>query len=209
MTVENQQPLDIIYHYTDTYGLLGILEHKELWATDALLQNDTQELKSGRLELAAMLNEQGRSLANVADDAVRSCGEVMQSAAETLRGGFPPEGEPYANVYVACFCQNGDLLSQWRGYAKGSGYAIGFHFDQPPNAPWDWLGAGEQEDVRFAMKLVQIDYDPLAVHPLASRIMTEIEPTGFPGAHGWSEAIEHILPALAGIKNKSFSEERE
>jgi hypothetical protein len=26
---------------------------------------------------------------------------------------------------VACFCTNGDLLSQWRGYGRG-GYAIGF-----------------------------------------------------------------------------------
>ena len=29
--------------------------------------------------------------------------------------------------YIACFCENGDLLSQWRGYgAIGNGYALGF-----------------------------------------------------------------------------------
>lgn len=29
--------------------------------------------------------------------------------------------------YVACFCEDGDLLSQWRGYGDGGGgYAIGF-----------------------------------------------------------------------------------
>lgn len=30
-------------------------------------------------------------------------------------------------ICVACFCKNGDLLSQWRGYAaQGYGYALGF-----------------------------------------------------------------------------------
>src|SRR5205085_10103226 len=30
-------------------------------------------------------------------------------------------------VYVASFCENGDLLSQWRAYgAFGGGYAVGF-----------------------------------------------------------------------------------
>ena len=30
------------------------------------------------------------------------------------------------NIYVACFCEIGDLLSQWKGYANfGDGYSIG------------------------------------------------------------------------------------
>lgn len=30
-------------------------------------------------------------------------------------------------IYVACFCEDDDLLSQWRGYpAEGGGYALGF-----------------------------------------------------------------------------------
>lgn len=32
-------------------------------------------------------------------------------------------------VFVACFCESGDLLSQWRGYAEeGGGYSVGFTF---------------------------------------------------------------------------------
>ena len=34
------------------------------------------------------------------------------------------------NIFAACFCAKGDLLSQWRGYAGGNhGYAIGFDPD--------------------------------------------------------------------------------
>jgi hypothetical protein len=37
------------------------------------------------------------------------------------------EYEKHAKVYVSCFCTNGDLLSQWRGYgAVGGGFSIGF-----------------------------------------------------------------------------------
>jgi hypothetical protein len=32
------------------------------------------------------------------------------------------------NIFAACFCQDGDLLSQWRGYSgAGQGYAIAFN----------------------------------------------------------------------------------
>ena len=34
------------------------------------------------------------------------------------------------DVFVSCFCEQGDLLSQWRGYAKdGMGYSIGVDGD--------------------------------------------------------------------------------
>ena len=40
-----QRPPGPLFHYTDANGLLGILEHKEIWATDALHLNDAQEFK--------------------------------------------------------------------------------------------------------------------------------------------------------------------
>jgi len=32
----------------------------------------------------------------------------------------------FVHAYLVCFCTNDDLLSQWRGYGLGGGYAIGF-----------------------------------------------------------------------------------
>ena len=43
---------------------------------------------------------------------------------------------PNKNFYAFCFCKHPDLLSQWRGYSAGGGYAIGFDIDpawQDPN----------------------------------------------------------------------------
>jgi hypothetical protein len=34
--------------------------------------------------------------------------------------------DPMYATFVACFCENGNLLSQWRAYARTAGYSIGF-----------------------------------------------------------------------------------
>jgi hypothetical protein len=48
-----------------------------------------------------------------------------RSAAETLRMSL--FGLEVINIFAACFCESGDLLSQWRGYSGGAqGYAIAF-----------------------------------------------------------------------------------
>jgi Protein of unknown function (DUF2971) len=41
-------------------------------------------------------------------------------------------------VYVASFCEGGDLLSQWRAYGRSAGYSIGFateYWDYQHNGP--------------------------------------------------------------------------
>jgi hypothetical protein len=52
--------------------------------------------------------------------------------AKKLLDAFETQG----GAYISCFCKNGDLLSQWRGYgATGGGYALGFlagQLDTPP-----------------------------------------------------------------------------
>ncbi|MGO9332921.1 MAG: DUF2971 domain-containing protein [Acidimicrobiales bacterium] len=110
----------LLYHYTDANGLHGILTTGQLWATDARYLNDASELEYAFQLLAEVVNG--------------------------LTTGSPPPGSPVQEVlnmiqlaadvqqelwrddfacFVACFCQNPDVLSQWRGYARG-GYAIGF-----------------------------------------------------------------------------------
>jgi hypothetical protein len=113
---------ELLYHYTDAKGLHGILTSGELWATEARYLNDASELEY----------------------AFRLLDEVIEGFAK----GDPPPGKPAQEVikmlqlaadverelwrddyfcFVACFCQRPDVLSQWRGYARGvGGYAIGF-----------------------------------------------------------------------------------
>ena len=46
---------ELIYHYTDLNGLLGILESKELWATDVRYLNDASEATFGEERLRKLV----------------------------------------------------------------------------------------------------------------------------------------------------------
>jgi hypothetical protein len=104
-----------LYHYTALDGLKGILGTHQIWVTDAAYLNDTLEM-----QLAASLID--RCMTETASKASDSCKELIR---RSQVGGSPSNfTEGY---FVACFCDDRDLLSQWREYgARGGGYAVGF-----------------------------------------------------------------------------------
>jgi hypothetical protein len=107
-------PPPVLYHYTTSRGLLGILEHNTLWATHIGYLNDASELRYACDMVRAALR--ARRDAEKSPLAAEVCEQSLTSfnLADAL------------GVYVACFCEKGDLLSQWRGYAgAGEGYSIG------------------------------------------------------------------------------------
>jgi len=99
-----------LYHYTTAQGLLGIMESNRLWATNVRFLNDPSEIDYA----ICIIRE--------------SLGSVPLPANFHDQVNYRlDESEAEARVYVCCFCLEGDLLSQWRGYgAQGGGYAIGF-----------------------------------------------------------------------------------
>lgn len=110
-----KSPPDILYHYTGQLGLLGIVSNAELWATKIQYMNDASEFG-----LALRLARQW--LEHVIDYSEHSSEKLAaHGLMETLNGLED------INIFTICFCENGDLLSQWRGYASEKyGYSIGF-----------------------------------------------------------------------------------
>jgi hypothetical protein len=109
------KPTPGFFHYTTYSGLLGIVDSGTLWATNIHHLNDYTEF-SHAIELARGVLLGRRMRENLPEsllDYVSNLGRI-----ENL------------NIYVACFCENGDLLSQWRGYSGGSGVSIGFRYDE-------------------------------------------------------------------------------
>ncbi|HKV87701.1 MAG TPA: DUF2971 domain-containing protein [Candidatus Dormibacteraeota bacterium] len=103
---------DLLYHYTDAAGLIGILESQRLWASNAAYLNDPTELLYARGIYREWLD--ARTDQGIAKDLVGHV-RVIDSLLEHI-----------FHVFVACFCRKGDLLSQWRGYGSGGrGFAIG------------------------------------------------------------------------------------
>jgi hypothetical protein len=111
-------PGPTIYHYTTASGVRGILSSGAIYLTDAFFLNDKSELSYGRDLVLEVLTERR-------DAAVG----VLQQFFATGISAFDPFGEgPFQLAYyVASFCENGNLLSQWRAYGGGgAGYALGF-----------------------------------------------------------------------------------
>jgi hypothetical protein len=160
----------VLYHYTNSTGLKGILETSSLWATDADFLNDAQELQFGRLQLCDALIAQAESLHPrdlIGYSADSSRAAILRSAVDYLRRGDVISRSRAEQVYVACFCDHDDLLSQWRGYGSSGGYAIGFRSESLPiPAP----NLAEVPFIRSDGVIVRIAHraQPLSERPIAS-----------------------------------------
>lgn len=105
----------VLHHYTSQLGLLGILSEQAVWATKISHLNDGRELSYGFDLLRRYLEELDGFLA---DDLH---GRLLRHLREYL------DRVAYMNLFVASFTEEGDLLSQWRGYGRpGDAYSIGF-----------------------------------------------------------------------------------
>lgn len=112
--MQDQAP-EVVYHYTTQAGLLGIInsESAELWATKVQYLNDATEFNLA-LHLA---KQQVLHLAQSAGPRERPLLDAMARI----------EGISDVNIFVGCFCRDGDLLSQWRGYSgRSHGFSIAF-----------------------------------------------------------------------------------
>src|SRR5205085_11962410 len=69
----------------------------------------------------------------------------------------------YDEHYLACFCENGDLLSQWRGYGSvGGGYAAGFVAEH--------LGLVQYQNINKPEPIVQkVIYDSAVQRKITSK----------------------------------------
>ena len=103
----------VLSHYTDLAGLLSIIENGELWASNILFLNDRREMDYGLEAAKDVLKE---VLQRVESEKIRS------SAVTSLLSDIP-------DVYACCFCEEPDMLSQWRGYG-GNKQNVSVQFSQ-------------------------------------------------------------------------------
>lgn len=145
---------DVLYHYTNLGGLTGILQSRQLWATDIRYLNDANELSYGVAEMAEVVARVAAEMPDLTGDDLRRFGTLDELGEEELDHSDPEAPGPahravnaaavslaalvdeslpqppvewkWANGYVTCFTSKADSLGQWRGYAGGDGFAIGF-----------------------------------------------------------------------------------
>jgi hypothetical protein len=125
-------PPDCLYHYTSQDGLLGIVKSSTLWATNIIHMNDATEfhrpLNMLRERVGQELERREYEAKHFSTrNAARAAGaEGLVRRLKLLRGKLNKVRD--TAICVACFCEDGDLLSQWRGYSgRGYGYSLGFN----------------------------------------------------------------------------------
>jgi hypothetical protein len=201
-----------LYHYTTAEGFKSILEGREFWATHVAHLNDSSELEYGLNLLHSRLDV----LAN--DRQNKYVNAFIDAAHEQFHFSV---GLLFA-AYVVCFCENGNLLSQWRGYGSGGGgYSIGL---SPHRTSADRLdGEARVLDDHGLLHLRQVIYDESEQKSLLDDLLAGLVP--ILERHGpvmhperfREEIVEYAVMrmqmALADLlpcfKNPSFEEEQE
>lgn len=232
MTTANRQPAKL-FHYTDAYGLKGIIEpswshslmHPEsvighhrairLLASDVRFMNDTEELKFG----TRLLLERLRVFAS--DPATP---EEFRIAFLDIEQYFDADRilEWPVTCYASCFCGNGDLLSQWRGYAGGTGgFALGIDRDALENRTWAfaksrWPGDREMPSEPALRPVVYGEEAGIAAVDEGMRQLIDSNWTNLvtdrrPEVIGKARRLlfSMLVRSVATIKADAFSEEQE
>lgn len=167
----------LIYHYTTITGLIGIISHKELWASDCRFLNDGTELSYAK---EIFFNE------------------VTKLELPSIYGGgyrLPGSSLSGFQMFIACFCEDGDLLSQWRGYGTEQGYSLGFDIQLLNDNDF------------YEIKPVCYGIDNPREY-FKNELDAAPQPTAHPGIEEWHRS-GWILPRLAAVKHPSFIEEKE
>jgi|GEM_PF-5139080 len=104
-----------LYHYCSNEAFLSIVSNKEIWAPELSMSNDYQE---GKLIINTV---------KTALEPYQKHGEAINYILNDLRNNIDEQ-----RVLGFCMSESGDgdVLSQWRGYANdGQGISIGFNKD--------------------------------------------------------------------------------
>jgi hypothetical protein len=181
-----------LYHYTTAAGLQGIIASKSLWTTDYRFLNDTSEFRYGwKLVVDAMDRREAE---------IKERSSFAWQTIELFLRNLEK-----ASAFIGSLSSQGDLLSQWRGYNRGRGFAIGFNED------WLKRNAAVQE-----FDISPVIYDPYEQRGAADKTVdllireladSATEPsTELEKINTWR--VQAVKTALR-LKDHHFSEEHE
>jgi Protein of unknown function (DUF2971) len=187
-------PPEHLYHYTDLEGVKGIFTSRTLWLSKFTASNDISEI------LLAIEHFQGFVERKASEFTVDE-GDFLREAADQL------EGFRRTNVCLASFCEQHDLLSQWRSYGNdGRGIALGFNSAK----------LVELAD-RNGLRLFRCVYDPVEHERIASDLVGLLLASYRNTRPGTSQERRDLIAQFNAtfllvapvIKDHRFAEERE
>lgn len=211
--------MNTLFHYCSPTSFAAMVSQRSVWLSSLTLSNDYME---------------GKLLASTFESIFRR-ESLEEEVVSPLRSALARLTELFDGLGF-CLSEQGDLLSQWRGYAAdGQGFSIGFSGNYLQQL------ADIREEDRPGFTLNRVIYAPSeqerALLPTYEELKLEIDagklktprPPGLlwhgdPAAErryeeekkAYEQAVRSVLTKIAGsirnlytLKNEAFSEERE
>lgn len=194
----------VLYHYTDLRGMHGMFSSFKMWLSDAAYMNDPLEgtwvHQRARAIAAEVLGQSPLSKQTLSQiEAQLSAPDLWDAS---LRSGdaiddlrFAAMENAFRPAFIASFTEDGDLLSQWRGYgAGGDGVSIGFdlsklslskieagfpeHSAPPVVVKVEYDAERQSAEVRWVFETARAVYDAhadvLSVNPHAAKRLPQL-----------------------------------
>ena len=182
----NESPKNLLFHYTDAEGFLGIFNENSIWASSAYHLNDAKEFRYATDLIIERVRARLKSERGPNNEEYARLIDAMQ------------EAHKYVQVFVSSFSEEGDLLSQWLAYSGSTnGYAIGFSCSH-------FALAKER-----GFKLVRCVYDEESQSRLVDAVIDLFAQNGRLYGDEEQEIIRLILTAAAAMKHPGFQREIE
>jgi hypothetical protein len=194
----HRPPPPRLSHYTDAAGLCGIVRSGSLWATHIYYLNDSLEFKYGSQVINNIFTHE-------IDSSQGQITQRLRRLQECYQGHFAI-WESLADPYVVCFCEAGNLLSQWRAYAtNGSGFAIEFE-------PARLIQALERDpEISENSKLLKVLYDDNEQRQFTKLAIDQLVKAF--DAHPEQEVLDSVPLVFSEMslcfKHRAFAEEDE
>ncbi|MBS7777713.1 DUF2971 domain-containing protein [Acidovorax sp. CCYZU-2555] len=191
----------LIYHHTTTEGLIGILENKEIWATNIRFLNDYEELVAGLRELESCM-ENVKSIYKE-----KSLDDIRIDFYNKLEGVIR-DNVKEKDTFISSFTKTRDSLRQWMSYGKpNSSYSIGF--DRKLLESNDILSISNiSNDVVYSLQDVEYgEWMRLRNSSSLDKIMSRVKESN--AAVAMVELAQDALFGCCSVKSKQFSDENE
>ena len=213
----------LVYHYCDNYKMANILSGKTLRMSDITKSNDYEEVKMFFPGILDAIEDEYRKdefplqyMDRTNRDAL---GKLLDWEYDILRYEFDRGG---VTNFVVCFCEEGDVLSQWRGYAdNGKGCSLGFSVKELEDYCNTYKGI---------LRFEQVDYKTVkeinvTIVEEALKVLNELRGLrnwiveNLPSLHEekidkmfqyyFHQMISNVLMSSLKYKNETFKEEQE
>lgn len=207
------------YHYASIDAVRSMLQHKEqtytMWASHLSYLNDSEEFDNGeRLIFNALKRYINKSMcvAKEADNIIfRQIVRKFIKAAQRADKDISIDGEVIfnRNIYILCFCLEGNSLNQWKYYGKESGVALEFNLRSCKFSGIDCNNHNKTMDIK-PYKVIYKDDEKKAI---LQEAIEDAYQKFLSGSEDRERDLLHTLANIYGLcplfKHKDFEDEKE